>query len=96
MIPGLGYGFQRTLMDLEAKDAKLAGSLIVGENETYILDGKINGDKISFKTKGRLGNTNVEYKYDGKILSANEIEFKIKSSLINSPTNTFTARRKLR
>jgi hypothetical protein len=96
MIPGLGFGIQKALLDLEANGGKLIGSIIIGANETYILDGKISGDKISFKTKSRSGNIAIEYKYDGKILSANEIDFKMKSSFINAPTNTFVARKKQR
>jgi hypothetical protein len=96
-IPGLrGAGFQKGLFDLQANGSKLTGSIIINENEDYIFDGKINGDKISFKTKGRYGNMTFEFIYTGKVLAANEIEFKMKSSMINSPITTFIARRKQR
>jgi hypothetical protein len=91
VIPRMG----KSMFDFEVNGSKLTGSKITNDIETYILDGKINGDKISFKTKGDTGNTNFEFIYDGKIISAKEIEFKMKTLMMKNAMTitTFTARR---
>ena len=65
-----------TLFDFAANGAKLTGSVIRYETEEPILDGKINGNKISFTVKETVKGKEYTYLYRGE-LSDGSIRFDV-------------------
>jgi hypothetical protein len=67
----------KTIFEFEAHGSALSGSRLgYPESETPILDGKINGDKITFSIKEYSGERSLTYMYVGKI-SGDIIKFSV-------------------
>ena len=79
--PARSYAFTvisaGTFFDFAANGSKLTGSIIRGETEKPILDGKISGNKISFTIKETIAGKSYSYSYTGE-LSDDSIQFDVK------------------
>lgn len=78
-------------------DFKVAGSTLTGTlkgsltGESAIVDGKIDGDKISFTENGTYEGQALSFKYSGQMTSADEITFS--RVLPEFPAEEFVAKR---
>lgn len=86
----------RSILEFYVEGNKLTGSMLgYNEDEWPILDGKVNGDKISFSIKQNMGKRTVTNLYIGKI-KGDTIEFSltpINAGLGIPPRYKFKARR---
>lgn len=76
--PGGGQqGTRQTIYTLKADGAKLTGTVKTSRGENEIIDGKIDGDKVSFavKRQGFQGNE-MTIKYEGSV-SGDELTLKM-------------------
>jgi hypothetical protein len=70
---GQGKGNPVTF-NLKAEGDKLTGSIDMGRRSVPIVDGKINGDEISFSAPMKTRDQEVKVQYRGKVVG-DEIQF---------------------
>ena len=56
-----------TFFDFTASGTKLTGSIIRNDTEDWIIDGKINGNKITFTIRETIGEKIYPYSYTGEV-----------------------------
>lgn len=71
-------GIAKTIYEFNVDGTKVTGSVLRGltQEEIFIVNGKIKGDKISFKLQMHDRRSNVDFLYNGKI-SGNTINFNV-------------------
>lgn len=85
-------GMQKATFTFKADAGKLTGKVTTPRGDTEITDGKIEGDRISFKTEVNFGGNSVTIVYSGTV-SGDQIAFKRVIQEFNRSTE-FTAKRK--
>ena len=83
-------GIQKATFTFKVDGGTLTGKVSTQRGDNEIVDGKVEGDQISFKTPLNFGGNSVTIEYTGKV-SGNEIAFK---RVIRDRTTEFTAKRK--
>lgn len=68
-------GRQNYTYDFVVKDAKLTGKMKSDLGESDVLDGKVDGDKVSFGEILKFEGMEIKITYTGRIVSADEIKF---------------------
>ena len=66
-----------TFFDFTASGTKLTGSIIRNDKEDWIIDGKVNGNKITFTIRENIGDKTYPYSYTGEV-SDDVIRFDVK------------------
>ncbi len=91
-MPGRGGQTMDVTFQFKVDGDTLTGSQSTQMGETEITEGKVAGDKISFKIKREFnGNTRVMV-YEGTV-SGNEIQFKQTMEGMDRPPREFTAKK---
>jgi hypothetical protein len=85
-------GLQKATFTFKVDGGKLTGKVTTQRGDAEIVDGKVEGDQISFKTPLSFGGNNVTIVYTGKI-NGNEIAFKRVIQEFDR-SSEFTAKRK--
>jgi hypothetical protein len=85
-------GLQKVTFTFKVDGATLTGKVTTQRGDNEIVDGKVEGDQISFKTPVNFGGNSATIVYTGKI-SGDEIAFKRVIEEFDR-TSEFTARRK--
>jgi hypothetical protein len=85
-------GMQTLTFNFKVDGGKLTGKVTTRRGDTEIVDGKVEGDQISFKTPMNFGGNSVTIVYTGKI-SGDSIAFKRVIQEMDR-TSEFTAKRK--
>ena len=68
-------GKQEYTYDFVVKDSKLTGKMKSNLGESDILDGKVDGDKVTFGELLKFEGMEVKITYTGTVVSADEIKF---------------------
>jgi hypothetical protein len=68
-------GKQEYTYDFVVKDSKLTGKMKSNLGESDVLDGKVDGDKVTFGELLKFEGMEVKITYAGTIVSADEIKF---------------------
>ena len=68
-------GKQNYTYDFVVKDSKLTGKLKSDMGESDVLDGKVEGDKVSFAELLVFQGMEIRITYPGTVVSADEIKF---------------------
>jgi hypothetical protein len=68
-------GKQDYTYDFVVKDAKLTGKMKSNLGESDVLDGKVDGDKVTFGELLKFEGMEIKITYTGTIVSADEIKF---------------------
>jgi opacity protein-like surface antigen len=68
-------GKQDYTYDFVVKDSKLTGKMKSNLGESDVLDGKVDGDKVTFGEILKFEGMEVKITYTGTIVSADEIKF---------------------
>lgn len=68
-------GKQEYTYDFVVKDGKLTGKMKSNIGESDVLDGKVDGDKVTFGELLKFEGMDVKITYSGTIVSADEIKF---------------------
>jgi hypothetical protein len=68
-------GKQEYTYDFVVKDGKLTGHMKSNIGESDVLDGKVDGDKVTFGELLKFEGMEVKITYAGTIVSADEIKF---------------------
>ena len=68
-------GKQDYTYDFVVKDAKLTGKMKSNLGESDVLDGKVEGDKVTFGELLKFEGMEIKITYTGTIVSADEIKF---------------------
>jgi hypothetical protein len=68
-------GKQEYTYDFVVKDGKLSGKMKSNIGESDVLDGKVDGDKVTFGELLKFEGMEVKISYSGTIVSADEIKF---------------------
>ena len=68
-------GKQEYTYDFVVKDAKLTGKMKSNLSESDVLDGKVDGDKVTFSELLKFEGMEVKITYTGTVVSADEIKF---------------------
>ena len=77
--------------DFVVKEAALTGKIQSSFGSSDVLDGKIDGDKITFAETFKIEGMEVRITYSGQVASADEIKFT--RQVGDFATETFVARR---
>jgi hypothetical protein len=85
-------GIQKVTFTFKVDGGKLTGKVTTPRGDNEIVDGKVEGGQISFKTPVSFGGNSATIVYTGKI-SGDEIAFKRVIEEFDR-TSEFTARRK--
>jgi hypothetical protein len=68
-------GKQDYTYDFVVKDSKLTGKMKSNLGESDVLDGKVDGDKVTFGELLKFEGMEVKITYTGTVVSADEIKF---------------------
>ncbi len=68
-------GKQEYTYDFVVKESKLTGKMKSNLGESDILDGKVDGDKVTFGEILKFEGMEVKIAYTGTVVSADEIKF---------------------
>ena len=68
-------GKQEYTYDFVVKDSTLTGKMKSNLGESDVLDGKVDGDKVTFGEILKFEGMEIKITYTGKIVSADEIKF---------------------
>jgi hypothetical protein len=68
-------GKQDYTYDFVVKDAKLTGKMKSNLGESDVLDGKVDGDKVTFGELLKFEGMEIKITYTGTVVSADEIKF---------------------
>jgi hypothetical protein len=68
-------GKQEYTYDFVVKDSKLTGKMKSNLGESDVLDGKVDGDKVTFGELLKFEGMEIKITYTGTIVSADEIKF---------------------
>ena len=68
-------GKQEYTNDFVVKDSKLTGKMKSNLGESDVLDGKVDGDKVTFGEILKFEGMEVKITYTGTVVSADEIKF---------------------
>ena len=68
-------GKQEYTYDFVVKDGKLTGKMKSNIGESDVIDGKVDGDKVTFTELLKFEGMEVKITYTGTIVSADEIKF---------------------
>ena len=68
-------GKQDYTYEFVVKDAKLTGKMKSNLGESDVLDGKVDGDKVTFGEILKFEGMEVKITYTGTVVSADEIKF---------------------
>ena len=68
-------GKQEYTYDFVVKESKLTGKMKSNLGESDILDGKVDGDKVTFGEILKFEGMEVKITYTGTVVSADEIKF---------------------
>jgi len=85
-------GVQKVTFTFKVDGGTLTGKVTTQRGDNEIVDGKVEGDQISFKTPVSFGGNSATIVYTGKV-SGNEIAFKRVIQEFDR-TSEFTAKRK--
>ena len=88
---GTQIGQQDYTYDFVVKDATLTGRMKSNLGEGEVLDGKVDGDKVSFVEILKFDGMEIRITYSGRIISADEIRFT--RQVADFATEELTARR---
>lgn len=90
-MPGRDGQSREVTYNLKADGDTLTGTVTGGRGDMQISDGKIDGDKISFKTKAEFNGNSFVMVYQG-VVSGDEIKF-TQTREGNDRSREFTAKR---
>ena len=68
-------GKQEYTYDFVVKDSKLTGRMKSNLGESDVLDGKVDGDKVTFGEILKFEGMEIKITYTGTVVSADEIKF---------------------
>ena len=68
-------GKQDYTYDFVVKDSKLTGKMKSNLGESDVLDGKVDGDKVTFGELLKFEGMEIRITYTGTVVSADEIKF---------------------
>ncbi len=68
-------GKQDYTYDFVVKDSKLTGKMKSNLGESDVLDGTVDGDKVTFGELLKFEGMEIKITYTGKVVSADEIKF---------------------
>jgi hypothetical protein len=68
-------GKQEYTYDFVVKDSKLTGKMKSNLGESDVLDGKVDGDKVTFGEILKFEGMEIKITYTGTVVSADEIKF---------------------
>ena len=68
-------GKQNYTYDFVVKDSKLTGKIKSDMGESEVLEGKVEGDKVSFAELLNFQGMEIRITYTGTVVSADEIKF---------------------
>lgn len=86
-------GPQTQTFDFKADGAKLTGTVAGGRGgPTEITDGKVTGDKISFKVSRTMGDRTMVQTFEGTV-AGDEIKLSAKVEGMDQPAREMTAKR---
>ena len=68
-------GKQDYTYDFVVKDSKLTGKMKSNLGESDVLDGKVDGDKVTFGELLKFEGMEIKITYTGTVVSADEIKF---------------------
>ena len=68
-------GKQEYTYDFVVKDSKLTGKMKSNLGESDVLDGKVDGDKVTFGELLKFEGMEIRITYTGTVVSADEIKF---------------------
>ena len=68
-------GKQNYTYDFVVKDSKLTGKIESDMGESDVLEGKVEGDKVSFAELLNVQGMEIRITYTGTVVSADEIKF---------------------
>jgi len=86
-------GTQTSTFDLKADGSKLTGTVTGGRGgPVEIADGKVNGDKISFKVTRTMQDRTFVTMYEGTV-AGDEIKLSAKVEGMDAPAREMTAKR---
>jgi hypothetical protein len=68
-------GKQEYTYDFVVKDTKLTGKMKSNLGQSDVLDGKVDGDKVTFGELLKFEGMEIKITYTGTIVSADEIKF---------------------
>lgn len=68
-------GKQEYTYDFVVKDSKLTGKMKSNLGESDVLDGKVDGDKVTFGELLKFEGMEIKITYTGTVVSADEIKF---------------------
>ena len=68
-------GKQEYTYDFVVKESKLSGKMKSNLGESDVLDGKVDGDKVTFGEILKFEGMEVKITYTGTVVSADEIKF---------------------
>ena len=71
--------------------AKLTGKMKSANGESDVVDGKVDGDKVSFVENLNYQGQAIKITYSGKVVSADEIQFS--RDVMGTATETLVAKR---
>ena len=84
-------GKQEYTYDFVVKDGKLTGKMKSNIGESDVIDGKVDGDKVTFTELLKFEGMEVKITYTGTIVSADEIKFT--SNVADFATEELVAKR---
>lgn len=92
-MPGRDGQTREVVYNLKAEGDKLTGTTTgFRGQELPLVDGKIDGDNLSFSTKMEFNGNSMTMLYTGKV-SGDEIKFSMKREGGEQPAREFTAKR---
>jgi hypothetical protein len=68
-------GKQNYTYDFVAKDGTLTGKIVSDLGSSDVIDGKIDGDKVTFVENLKFQDMDIKITYTGTVVSADEIKF---------------------
>ena len=91
-----GQGTVETVFSFKEVGKELTGKVTDPEGETAIIDGKVDGDEISFVVKRSIGGKQINQRFKGKMAGrvyGDEIEFTLEEQNGNGKSYEFVAKR---
>jgi hypothetical protein len=91
-MPGRDGGTMEQVFKLKADGAALTGTISMMGGEAPISEGKVAGDKVSFKVKREFNGNSMVMVYEG-VVAGDEIKFKVTREGADRPPREFVAKK---
>lgn len=91
-VPGRDGATQETTFNFKVSGSSLTGTMVNPRGESAISDGKIDGDKVSFKVNLNFGGNDVTLLFKGTV-TGGEIKFTREREGGQGRAQEFTAKR---